>query len=243
MQHDGNHLLPLHLAVSSKASLRVVELLCSIAPATLHMVDLDARLALHRAVVYGAPVSVVQCLLKFCREAVHAKDLRGLFPIQLAVLYGAPRGVIYELASVDHRVLSQKDGQGRNLLELAAARGAKPWILDELGLVLPKVTGINLLHLDKSTQTRAMISLLRSSGDFKIAGEPRFKRRARSAPAAANADPPKKSVHTPHLHGGKRRGSPVDSDAPELPHFGVDGNVVRSQNSLFGRKQSSSIFA
>lgn len=130
--------LPLHVACSSNASVKVVETLCSMDPTALSHYDNNGRLPLHLALANQMPFATIRFLLGKNGESVRLCDGQGHSPLQLAVMHRAAPGVVQQIVRCDPESIHVQDGKGRSILVMAVAANAPTWVLRELCQTCPE---------------------------------------------------------------------------------------------------------
>lgn len=117
---DGAY--PLHMAVASKASKVVVEMVMNGAPDVLTMTNKFGETPLHVAMAVGADTEIVELLLHRKEDLgalAMADKVHGNLPLHLAAIHGCRDGVALLLMTEYPGAVKVKNNDGKTPLDLA----------------------------------------------------------------------------------------------------------------------------
>lgn len=121
-QRDGSY--PLHLAVQSKASVSVLEMLIKEEPGVLLKTNKYGESSLHIALKHGADnEETVRLLVQCASGAVRIRDVKGNLPIHIAAIAGCSDHVVKDLLNVWSEAIHEVNAEGSTPLELAVQNG------------------------------------------------------------------------------------------------------------------------
>jgi len=117
---DGAY--PLHMAIASKSSKTVVEMIMRAAPEVLRMTNKHGETPLHVAIAVDADTEIVELLLhnkEDLKALAMADKIHGNLPLHLAAIHGCRDGVAVLLLTEYPGAVKVKNADGKTPLDLA----------------------------------------------------------------------------------------------------------------------------